>query len=339
MCEINVRASVAESVKCWTTEIFISCRGRIFYPRYFLTGLGFHPAFCRVTWILSSGIKWLGHNPLRIQYRGSECVDLHRCGIYTYIYYLLTYSMEQSPSWEANRFSASQEIPRILWNPKVHYLIHKCRPSVPEVSVQVWGFLRWGVVSTSPNPQAGGPPLVGCPRLHIIQYIRSCPPYWRPFLHPRHAVVTGTHLSRYIYIHTYVHTYIYVCVCVYIYIYTHTCHCKMAQQPLVDQGLLIVEASQPHSIRHTTLGISPLDEWSAQRRDLYLTIDNTRKRQASFPPAHRKVNSKRSLAYSIQHCNRTRWEAWWKVSYRGSLRPGKFSRTCLPQKINTMRFF
>jgi len=40
--------------------------------------------------------------------------------------YLLTYSMEQSPSWETNRFSASQEIPRILWNPKVHYRIHKC---------------------------------------------------------------------------------------------------------------------------------------------------------------------------------------------------------------------
>ena len=32
--------------------------------------------------------------------------------------YLLTYSMEQSPSWEANRFPASQEIPRIVWNPK-----------------------------------------------------------------------------------------------------------------------------------------------------------------------------------------------------------------------------
>jgi len=37
---------------------------------------------------------------------------------------LLTYSMEQSASWEANRFSASQEIPFILWNPKVHYRIH-----------------------------------------------------------------------------------------------------------------------------------------------------------------------------------------------------------------------
>jgi len=42
----------------------------------------------------------------------------------------LTYSMEQSPSWEANRFSASQEIPHILRNPKAHYRIHKCSPTV-----------------------------------------------------------------------------------------------------------------------------------------------------------------------------------------------------------------
>ena len=46
-------------------------------------------------------------------------------------------------------------------------------------------FLRWGVVSTSPNPQAGGPPLVGYPRL-FIQYMRSYPPYCRPFLQPEH---------------------------------------------------------------------------------------------------------------------------------------------------------
>jgi len=44
--------------------------------------------------------------------------------------YLLTYSMVQSPSWEANWFTASQEIPRISQNPKVHYRTHKCPPPV-----------------------------------------------------------------------------------------------------------------------------------------------------------------------------------------------------------------
>jgi len=48
--------------------------------------------------------------------------------------YLLTYSMEQSSSWEVNRFSASQEFPHILWNKKVHYRIHKCPPPVPILS-------------------------------------------------------------------------------------------------------------------------------------------------------------------------------------------------------------
>ena len=45
-------------------------------------------------------------------------------------------------------------------------------------------FSRGGVVSASPNPQAGGPPLVGCPR-PLFQFIRSYPPYRRPFLHPQ----------------------------------------------------------------------------------------------------------------------------------------------------------
>ena len=47
--------------------------------------------------------------------------------------------------------------------------------------------------------QAGGPPLVCCPRL-LIQYISSYSPYWRPFLHPQpeHAPCRGerTHISR-----------------------------------------------------------------------------------------------------------------------------------------------
>ena len=52
--------------------------------------------------------------------------------------YLLTHSLtrftEQSPSSEANRFSASQEISRILWNPKVHYCVHKYLPPAPILS-------------------------------------------------------------------------------------------------------------------------------------------------------------------------------------------------------------
>jgi hypothetical protein len=42
--------------------------------------------------------------------------------------------MEQSPSWEANRFAASQEIPRIPWNPNAHHCIHNSPPPVPILS-------------------------------------------------------------------------------------------------------------------------------------------------------------------------------------------------------------
>ena len=45
-------------------------------------------------------------------------------------------------------------------------------------------FLQGGVVSNSPNPQAEGPTLVGCPRL-LIQFIRSYPPNGKPFLYPQ----------------------------------------------------------------------------------------------------------------------------------------------------------
>ena len=44
--------------------------------------------------------------------------------------YLLTYFTVQSPSWEANWFAASQEIPRMSRNPKVHYRTHKRPPPV-----------------------------------------------------------------------------------------------------------------------------------------------------------------------------------------------------------------
>jgi len=48
--------------------------------------------------------------------------------------HLLTYCMEQSSFREVNRFQATQEIPRILWNTKVHYRSYKCPPPVPILS-------------------------------------------------------------------------------------------------------------------------------------------------------------------------------------------------------------
>jgi len=48
--------------------------------------------------------------------------------------------MEQSPSWAANQFSASQEIPCIFWNPKVSLprlqVPATCPSPVPDQSSQ-----------------------------------------------------------------------------------------------------------------------------------------------------------------------------------------------------------
>jgi hypothetical protein len=53
------------------------------------------------------------------------------CILYFFLTCLLTHTTQQSPSWEANRFAASQEILHILPTPMVYYRIHKFPSLVP----------------------------------------------------------------------------------------------------------------------------------------------------------------------------------------------------------------
>ena len=59
-------------------------------------------------------------------------VCVHLCSsVCTFHKAQITNSTEHSPSWEADRSSASQEIPRTSWNTDVHYRTHKSWLPIP----------------------------------------------------------------------------------------------------------------------------------------------------------------------------------------------------------------
>ena len=59
-----------------------------------------------------------------------------------------------------------------------------------------------------------------------------------------------------------------------------------------------------HTQRRTTIGRTPLDEWSARRRDLCLTTHNNHNRQTSMPPVGFEPTisaGKRPQTYALDH--------------------------------------
>ena len=59
-----------------------------------------------------------------------------------------------------------------------------------------------------------------------------------------------------------------------------------------------------HTQWRTTVGRTPLDEWSACRRDLYLTTHNTHNRQISMPPVGFEPTisaGERPQTYTLDH--------------------------------------
>jgi len=81
-------------------------------------------------------------DPCQLQSRGTT--DGATTQLHTESRHILIFLL---PPWsrvlvEANRFSARQEIPHNLWNPKVHYRRHKCPPPVVTAEATPSHFLK-----------------------------------------------------------------------------------------------------------------------------------------------------------------------------------------------------
>jgi len=63
------------------------------------------------------------------------------------------------------------------------------------------------------------------------------------------------------------------------------CHRIVVAMCLIFQQAVFLTFKAVRPPGRTTVGRTPLDEWSARRRDLYVTTHNTHNRQTSIPPA------------------------------------------------------
>jgi hypothetical protein len=102
-------------------------------------------------------------------------------------------------NYPANPYGTETCRHRIIWQGNIK-IDHKEVGWLSETFRNKLVFLRRGVLYIPPplNPQDGGSPPVGCPRL-LVQYISSYPPYLEAVsirnLRTRLAMVTKTHLA------------------------------------------------------------------------------------------------------------------------------------------------
>ena len=90
----------------------------------FLTGCIYPPPFpLPSSRVCRTGIHTVQVNCIMLSQRQYMC-------LLTYLLTPWSTVLLEKLTW----FAASQEIPRILWNPKAHYRIHKCPPPVPILS-------------------------------------------------------------------------------------------------------------------------------------------------------------------------------------------------------------
>ena len=241
--------------------------------------------------------------------------------------------MEQSPSWEANRFSASQEIPHILWNPKVHYRTHTCLPPFhilsqidPILSLNptfrrsiliLSSHLSFGFPSglfpsgfTHKNPVAHPISSIRatCSANLILFYLITRMIFGEQYSSLRSSLCSFLHSPCYLvplrpnFINMVVNFQfpnkkleIFLILWGIITYFSRTpLQCSSSRRQNLFSAIffpLALRAFAPsflrfldHTQRRTTVGRTPLDEWSARCRDLYLTTHNTYNRQTSMPP-------------------------------------------------------
>ena len=93
-----------------------------------------------------------------------------------------------------------------------------------------------------------------------------------------------------------------------IFLYIFFLFFSVALRPNMGHGLLILEFLD-HTQRRTTVGRTPLDEWSARRRDLYLTTHNTHNRQNIQAPGRIRTHDlSRRAAADLRLRPRGHWD-------------------------------